>query len=100
MHQTKWFKSDSINVGDIIIFQKVDSVICKTYTYGQVVELENSADDLPRKATIKYQNPNEKVFRTTNRAVRGLIVIHRANESDVMTELGNVAKNIDLNSNK
>ena len=64
--------------------------------YGQVVELDHSDDGLPRKATIRYRNANEEVYRETSRAVRGLIIIHRANDSDVMTGLGRIAKDIDL----
>ena len=96
MKQQKWFKNDTINVGDVVIFTKVDSVICKSYTYGRVVELEYGEDDVPRKAKIRYRNPNEEKSRDTFRAVRGLIVIHYSGESDIMTELGKMAKSVDL----
>ena len=96
MRQQKWFKNDTINIGDVVIFTKVDSVICKSYTYGRVVELECGEDDVPRKAKIRYRNSSEEKFRDTFRAVRGLIVIHYAGESDIMTELGKMAKCVDL----
>jgi hypothetical protein len=96
MRQQKWFKSESINIGDIVIFTKIDSVICKSYTYGKVVELHHGEDDVPRKAKIRYRNSSEEKFRETFRAVRGLIIIHHAEESDIMTELGMMAKDVDL----
>ena len=94
--QQKWFQTDSINVGDVIIFTKIDSVISKDYTYGQVVDLEYSKDGVARKATVRYKNANEDVFRETKRAVRGLVVIHHVDEIDVMTQLGQMALEVDL----
>ena len=49
---------------------------------------------------IRYRNANEEVFRETYRAVRGLIVIHHINESDIMTDLGKMAKEIDVECRK
>jgi len=61
-----------------------------------IVDLENGKDGLPRKAKIQYRNSNEEAFRETFRAVRGLVIINRANESDIMTELGRMAKDVDF----
>ena len=92
MKQQKWFKNDTINVDDVVIFTKVDSVICKSYRYGRVVGLEYGEDDVPRKAKIRYRNPNEE----KSRAVRNMIVIHYSAESDIMIELDKLAKSVDL----
>ena len=100
MKQQKWYDSDSINVGDIILFTKQDSKISNTYTYGMIVDLECSDDGLPRKAKVRYRNFGENVFRETFRSVRGLVIIHGIHESDIMTELGELAMNIDLKSSK
>jgi len=96
MKQQKWFESEVVNVGDVVIFTKVDSIVSKVYTYGMIVDLEYGKDGLPRKAKIRYKNSSEETFRETFRAVRGLVVIHRADESDIMTELGRMAKDIDF----
>ena len=41
---------------------------------------------------LRYRNAEEATgFRTTKRAVRGLVVIRRFDEIDVMEELGNAA---------
>ena len=53
MQQQKWFVTDKINIGDIILFTKNDSVISNLYTYGIVQNLKYS-----RKATIRYRNEN------------------------------------------
>lgn len=96
MKHQKWFASDKINVGDIILFTKTDSVISKSYTYGIVKNLEFGRDGKPRKATIRYRNENEKVWRETNRAVRSLVIIHHIDDWDVMKDLGEMALKIDL----
>ena len=96
MHQQKWFSSDKIKVGDVILFVKNDSVICNSYTYGIVKSLKFGRDGVARKATIKYRNAKEDVFRETDRAVRSLIIIHHIDNVDFMKELGEMALKVDL----
>ena len=91
MHQQKWFSSDKINVGDVIMFTKNDSIISNSYTYGIVKSLEFGRDGVARKATIRYRNENEWVFRETKRAVRSLVIIHHVDDVDMMKELGLMA---------
>jgi len=98
MKQQKWFDSDSINVGDVVLFTKQDSKISNTYTYGMIADLEYGDDKLPRKARVRYRNSSEDVFRETYRSVRSLVIIHQVNDSDIMTELATMAKNIDFKS--
>ena len=99
MKHQKWFESDTLAVGDIVLFTKVDSLLKDRYTYGMVVDLDYGSDLLPRRAKVRYRNENENVSRETNRSVRGLVKIIQADESDLMTELGVMAKDIDLKSN-
>ncbi|XP_066933763.1 uncharacterized protein [Clytia hemisphaerica] len=96
--QTKWYVSDQISVGDIVLFIKHESSLSNKYTYGLVKELEFGDDLLPRKAKIVYRNENETVMRETHRAVRGLVIIHHVDECDYLHELGILAKNIDFAS--
>ena len=98
MKQHKWFDSDSVAVGDIVLFTKVDSVLKNRYMYGLIKELELGKDSLPRKARVRYRNANEDVFRETYRSVRGLVKILNVEDSDLLSELGLIAKNIDLKS--
>ena len=53
--------------------------------------VEKSSDGLIRKAHVKYRNSNEETDRLTYRAVRSLVVIHRADETSVMEELAEVS---------
>ena len=76
----------------------MDSILRDTYTYGLVVNLDYGKDSLPRRATIQYRNSNENVNRETQRSVRGLVKIVDATESDLMHELGVLAKDIDIKS--
>ena len=96
MRQQKWFKNDDINVGDIVLFTKNDSVLSNSYTYGMIKSLDFSRDGIARKATIRYKNQNEQKFRETKRAIRSLVIIHNVNNSDVMKELGEMALKVDL----
>ena len=96
MHQQKWFTSDKINVGDIILFTKNESVMSNSYTYGIVKSLEFGRDGVARKAIVRYRNGNESVFRETKRAVRSLVVIHHVDDCDMMKELGEMALYVDL----
>ena len=98
MKQTKWYSSDEINVGDVVLFIKHDSAISNKYTFGIIKELEFGEDLLPRKAKVQYRNENETGLRETYRSVRGLILIHHVDECDYLYELGMIAKNIDMNS--
>ena len=88
--QPKWFKSDEdIKVGDIVIFSRSEGkAIAGAYRYGIVEEVMRGEDDRIRSATIKYKNNNEEITRTTCRAVRNLVIIHRVDELNIMEELG------------
>ena len=98
MRQQKWFSNDTISVGDIVIFTKVDSVLQNRYTYGMVTSLELGKDSLPRRAKVRYQNANESTFRETHRSVGSLVKICGVDECDILTELGSLAKDIDIKS--
>ena len=69
---------------------------CWRYCYGIIKDLKYGKDGKPRKAKVRYRNSNEDVFRETYRAVRSLVVIHSVDESDLLTELGKMAINVDL----
>ena len=90
INQQKWFRSDEqLNVGDIVLFLKNDSVLCSTYQYGMILNLEKPCDGIVRRVVIKYKNHNENVFRYTKRSVRTIIVINRCNEISFMDEIQN-----------
>ena len=86
----KWFKNDEhLKVGDIVLFNKGEgSLLAGEYQYGAVEKVHASADGRIRSATIRYRNSTEGVNRSTTRAVRSLIVIHRIDELNIMEELG------------
>ena len=96
MKQQKWYQTDEIKVGDVVIFTKNDSVLSKSYTYGIVKDLDYGKDGKPRKALVRYRNSNEEVFRETFRAVRSLVIIHGVDECDLLTEIGEMALICDL----
>ena len=87
--QPKWFRNDqNLKKGDIVLFNKSETSLIGEYKYGIVEEVRVSADNHTRSVVVKYKNMNETVFRTTVRAVRTLIVIHRVDEVDLMEEIG------------
>ena len=81
--------------GDIVLFLKQDSKLSSEYQYGIVVDVELSRDGEVRKASVKYKNANERVFRETRRAARTLVVIHHVDELDIVTELNSIGSFIE-----
>jgi len=62
MKQHKWFDGErNLQVGDVVLFTKIDSVVCSAYTYGIITSVEYGKDGNVRKVRVKYQNANEKV---------------------------------------
>ena len=94
--QPKWFDSDrDVQVGDIVLFLKKEGLLNKRYQYGKVTEVKRGRDDLIREVKVMYRNHEDNVTRTTNRAVRELIVIHAVDELNIIEELGKVASRTD-----
>ena len=91
MEQPKWFKTEDIKEGDIVLFLKNDSSLSSTYQYGIVHSTEISKDGKIRKVEVKYKNSSEDAFRYTYRAVRELIVIHHIDEIGMLEELAGIA---------
>ena len=93
----KWFKNDEdVKCGDIVLFNKDDgSMVVGEYKYGIIDECHIGTDGKIRSATIRYRNASEGVNRTTKRAVRSLVIIHRVDEIDLMEELGQAALEVD-----
>ncbi|XP_066912130.1 uncharacterized protein [Clytia hemisphaerica] len=96
MFQAKWFKHDrNVEVGDVVLFKKVDSVLSKTYTYGMVINVKPGDDGKVRRVAVKYRNDSEKSFRETSRSVRDLILIHSVNDCDLMKDMYEMSKTVD-----
>ena len=91
----KWFRNDEdIKKGDIILFDKSEGSFVGDYQYGMVDSVKVGTDGKIRAVTVKYRNASENVSRTTFRAVRKLVIIHRVDEIDLMEELGEAALNV------
>ena len=90
----KWFKSDeNLKPGDVVLFLKDDSkILSSKYQYGIIDTVDFGRDHKVRKVTVRYRNNNENISRTTTRSVRGLVVIHRIEETNIMEELGEVSR--------
>ena len=94
--QPKWFKSDeNLKVGDIVLFLKQDSTISSNYQYGIVDTVHQGRDKNIRRVTLRYRNNTENIDRTTTRSVRGLVVIHRVDETNIMEELGEISRMVE-----
>ena len=73
MKVNKWFDDKTpIQVGDVVYFQKEESVLSSRYTVGKITQVIKSSDGLVRKAEVQYQNASESEPRFTERAVRSL----------------------------
>ena len=97
MFQPKWLKNDHhIKEGDIVLFQKQDSILSSTYQYGMVKSVECGKDGIIRKVKVKYRNCNESSDRETYRSVRKLVMIHKIDELNILQELGEIACAADI----
>ena len=95
MYQSKWFNHErNLQIGDVVLFNKVESKISRTYTYGIISKVEIGDDGKVRCVVVKYRNEN--VSRETRRSVRNLILIHSVDDCDIMKDLGDIAKNVDV----
>ena len=64
-------------------------VLCSSYQYGIINEVDRGRDDRIRRVKVKYHNANENCTRETSRSVRSLVVIHHVDEIDWSKELFN-----------
>ena len=97
---SKWKKTnEQLKEGDIVIFLKADSenrLGEPIWRIARVKSVSVSEDGLARTAVLEYRNPNEKTFRTTNRSVRTVVVVHREGDLDVLQSLERAAQSADL----
>ena len=85
--QPKWYKtSHHIQVGDVVLFTK-DDKFSPTYKFGIVCSTSPGPDGQIREVKVKYRNADSNVDKTTDRAVRSLIVIHKVDEINIMQDL-------------
>ena len=88
----KWFSNDTnLKKGDVVIFNKDENSYSGEYKFGIIDDVRTSEDGNIRSVTVKYRNAQEEIMRTTHRAVRSLVIIHRVDEIDIMEELGRAA---------
>lgn len=96
----KWTESKGeIKVGDVVIFLKSDkdqTLGDPVWKMGRVKELELSADGVARTAIVEYKNSTETVFRTTRRSVRKIAVLHREGDLDLVQELNEAARQMNI----
>ena len=62
IHKPKWFHTDrDMNVGDVVLFLKVEQEFDRKYQYGIVTSTMQRRDGIIREVNMEYQNPNEGV---------------------------------------
>ena len=97
IHHPKWFQTErDVKIGDVVLFLKKENHLSSTYQYGMISDLSRSSDEKSRKATVRYWNSTKAVDRFTNPAVWQLIVIHPADELNMMEELGQIPTFADM----
>ena len=84
----KWHKnSETVRVGDIVLFLKSEREYDLQYQYGIVKTVHLGRDQMVREIDIEYQNHNEGIKRITPRVVREIVVIYPVNELDIYEQL-------------
>ena len=88
IERPKWHKtSDTVRVGDVVLFLKSEKEFDLQYQYGIVKTIHLGKDQNVREIDIEYQNHNERTKRITPRVVREIVVIYPVNELDIYEKL-------------
>ena len=96
MRQPKWFRDGkNLKVGDVVLILKHESSMDSNYQFGIVESVYTGRDGKVRKVKIRYRNHTENVDRTTERASRSLVVIRRADEMNIMDDLGEISRYVE-----
>ena len=81
----------SVKVGDVVLFLKEapeQHFGEPVWKIGRIIKTPVSKQDgITRTVVIEYKNANEKIFRTTTRAVRSLAVVHSEGELDIVQQV-------------
>ena len=95
--QHKWFRSDeNLKPGDIVLFLKKEASFGSNYQYGMIDSVEFTRDNKVRKVVVRYRNHDSNTDTFTERAARSLVVIHRLDETNIMEEIGEVSRLVEL----
>ena len=87
-HRTKWFIPErSLDVGDIVYFQKDSSGMECQWTTGMVDEAVAGNDGLVREVVIRYRNSSKEFDRFTDRAARSCVRLHNMDDNNLADDL-------------
>ena len=93
MKQNKWYDSKAeLQVNDLVYFKKEESELSSRWTVGKITEVIHSKDGQVRRATVQYQNANEKEFRLTDRAARSLVKLFHIDDENWTDDMAEVEK--------
>ena len=93
MKLNKWFNNKGmLSVDDVVYFQKSEDDLSSNWILGIVEDVIKSKDDVVRKVVIKYQNANENVSRTTERAARKIIKLFHIDDTTWRDDMEEVTK--------
>ena len=91
MYAPKWFKSEvDLNIGDLVYFQQTANELGSKYskwTVGEVSDLERGQDEKIRRVWVKYKNPGDANYQSTERSVRSLIKIFSILDGGIQEDL-------------
>ena len=103
MKAPKWLVNlfESLLVGDIVYFKKIEDDVSSSWIVGKVVSLESGGDGIPRRAEVEYHNLS-KFFaqkHITDRAARSLVKLFNIEDltwKDDMAEVERVKTDVNL----
>ena len=62
---------------------------------GRICQVNLSADGKARRAVVEYKVGDGQAFKTTDRAVRRLVVLHREGDLEITQQLNEAARRAD-----
>ena len=98
LFRPKWWSDESdLSEGDVVLFQKKDSVLEHEWTYGRIDQLISGRDGKARRAIVQYQNNKEDFKRTTDRSVRCLVKLFSLDDHSIEEDLELLHKKLMVN---
>ena len=97
--RSKWEKdsTEDLHIDDIVLFKFNENALKTDWKLGQIIELEESKDGIPRIAHVSYISDNDKTDisrRATRKAVNTLVKIYSIHDKGINWNLRQINETV------